>query len=198
MTRAQIEALPLNGRNFLELAKLEPGVTATVRLPDDRTFVAPLGAGLQTIPRVGATRVTVDGASITTPGTAGTLLQVSQDAVQEFQISTVNFEASAGATSNGVVNIVTRSGSNVFSGAGVLFYRDDAMAAYPGLARDPSNPNPFFRQVQGGPMGAAPSRVVCFLRGLGQQPGRRVRCNRARRVRRHLPEPVSCHQVRAH
>ena len=73
VSRAQIENLPLNGRNFLELAKLEPGVTNPVRLADNRTFVSSLGAGLQTIPRVGYTRVTVDGGSITTPNTTGML-----------------------------------------------------------------------------------------------------------------------------
>jgi len=71
VSRAQIENLPLNGRNFLELAKLEPGVTDPVRLADNRTFVSSLGAGLQTIPRMAYTRVTVDGASVTTPSTIG-------------------------------------------------------------------------------------------------------------------------------
>jgi hypothetical protein len=158
VTRAQIESLPLNGRNFLELAKLEPGVTNPARLPDNRSFVAPLGAGLQTIPRIGNTRVTVDGASITTPTTVGTVLQVSQDAVQEFQIATVNFDPSTSMTSNGAINIVTRSGSNEVRGAGFYFYRDHNLAAYPGLQRDIANPDPFFRQAQFGANAGGPVR----------------------------------------
>ena len=137
VTREQIERLPLNGRNFLELAKLEPGVTNPARLADGRVFVSSLGGGLQTIPRIGSTRVTVDGASISTPGTVGVLLQVSQDVVQEFQISTVNFDPSSSLTSNGAINIVTRSGGNAYRGSGFYFHRDHHIAAYPGLKRDP-------------------------------------------------------------
>ena len=150
VSRAQIERLPLNGRSFLELAKLEPGVVNPSRLADNRTFVAPLGAGLQTIPRIGYTRITVDGASITTPGTAGVLLQVSQDVVQEFQMSTVNFDPAISLTTNGAMNIVTRAGGNQFRGSGFLLYRDHHLAAYPALRRDPANADPFFRRQQNG------------------------------------------------
>ena len=156
--RAQIEGLPLNGRNFLELARLEPGVTGPGRQTGGRMFVASLGAGLNFIPRVGHTRVTVDGANITTPGTAGVLFNVSQEAVQEFQIATVNFDASTSMTTNGAINIVTRSGSNDIRGAGFYFYRDHHLAAYPALRRDPDNPDPFFRQAQFGSYAGAPLR----------------------------------------
>jgi Carboxypeptidase regulatory-like domain len=147
--REQIDNLPLNGRNFLELAKLEPGVTNPARLGDNRTFMSSLGSGLQTIPRVGYSRVTVDGANIVTAGTAGVLFQVSQDVVQEFQIATVNFDQATSLSSNGAINIVTRSGGNDYRG-GFLIYRDHNLAAYPGLGRDPNNPDPFFRRAQFG------------------------------------------------
>ena len=150
VSRAQIESLPLNGRNFLELARLEPGVTNTARLADGRTFVSSLGGGLPTIPRIGATRVTIDGGNVTTPGTAGVLLQVSQDVVQEFQIATVNFDPASSLTSNGAINIVTRSGTNTFQGSGFYFYRDHHLAAYPALNRDARNPNPSFERQQFG------------------------------------------------
>lgn len=159
VTRDEIQNLPLNGRNFLELAKLEPGVTSPVQLSDNRTFVSLLGAGLQTIPRIGYTRVTVDGATITTPATIGTLLQISQDVVQEFQISTVNFDPATSLTSNGAINIVTRAGGNHYQGSGFLLYRDHNLAAYPGLSRDARNPDPFFRRSQFGSIAGGPIRT---------------------------------------
>ncbi|MEP6913838.1 MAG: carboxypeptidase-like regulatory domain-containing protein, partial [bacterium] len=94
VNRTQIETLPLNGRNSLDLAKLEPGVTNPIHGGNNRIFVPLLGAGLQSLPRIGYTRVTVDGGDINLIGTPGAVLQVSQEAVQEFQISTVNFDLS--------------------------------------------------------------------------------------------------------
>src|SRR5205807_1306508 len=96
------------------------------------------------LPRIGITRVTVDGGDTTLIGAVGAALQVSQDAVQEFQISTVNFDLSTGLTTDGAINIVTRSGGNNFHGSGFYFYRDHNLAAYPGLQRDASNPDPSF------------------------------------------------------
>ncbi len=166
VTRDQIESLPLNGRNFLELAKLEPGVTNPARLADGRVFISSLGGGLQTIPRIGSTRVTVDGANISTPGTVGVLLQVSQDVVQEFQIATVNFDPSTSLTSNGTINIVTRSGGNAYHGSGFYFHRDHQLSAYPGLKRDPNNDNPFFERRQfGSHLGGPVRRNRAFFFG---------------------------------
>ena len=140
VTRAQIEALPLNGRNFLELAKLEPGVTNPGRVSDGRVFVSLLGAGLKTIPRVGIPGSQWMARTSSTPGTAGVIFQVSQDVVQEFQISTVNFDAvdqpdeqrrdqHRDALGRQRVSRKRRS----------MFYRDHHLAAYPacGAIRQP-------------------------------------------------------------
>jgi hypothetical protein len=150
VNRNQIENLPLNGRNFLDLAKLEPGVIIAEPSNNNRVFVPVLGTGLFTPPRIGNTRVTVDGASIVSAGTVGPQLQLSQEVVREFQISTVNFDLSTSLTSNGAINIVTRSGGNEFHGSGFYFYRDHNLAAYPGLGREPQDPDPFFRCSQFG------------------------------------------------
>ena len=156
VTREQIEALPLNGRNFLDLAKLEPGVGLAARGTNNRLFLPLLGSGLQTSPRIGSSRVTVDGASAGMIGAIGTVLQVSQEVVQEFQIATMNFTPATSLTTNGSINIVTRSGGSEPHGTGVLLYRDHQFAAYPGLRRDPTNPDPFFRRVQAAGAGGGP------------------------------------------
>jgi hypothetical protein len=150
--RGQIEEIPLNGRSFLELAKLEPGVTPPTRGTNNRTFISALGA-----PRNGTTRTTVDGGSIMQVGVPGSVLNLSQEVVQEFQIATVNMDISTGVTAQGGINIVTRSGGNALHGSAFYFFRDHYLAAYPALSRDPKNPDPFFQRQQlgygvGGPI----------------------------------------------
>src|SRR5215471_12332286 len=74
----------------------------------------------------------------------------SQEVVQEFQISTVNFDLATGITDVGAINVVTRAGGNELHGAGVYFFRDHKLAAYPALNRDAANPDPFFQRRQFG------------------------------------------------
>ena len=148
VTRPQIEGLPLNGRGFLELAKLEPGAQPPTRGSNNRTFVPVLG---QTGGNSGrGTRVTIDGGSIMAIGNGGSAMGFSQEVVQEFQISTVNFDLTTGLTDGASVNVVTRSGSKDLHGTALYFFRDHHLAAYPALQRDPANPNPFFQRRQFG------------------------------------------------
>jgi hypothetical protein len=155
VTRDQIEALPLNGRSFLELARLEPGATPPTRGSNNRTFVPVLGSpGGQNGTR---TRVTVDGGSVMQVLNGASAMGLSQEVVQEFQIATVNFDLATGGTASGAINIVTRSGGNELHGGGFFFLRDHSLSAYPALRRDPVNPDPFFQRRQygfslGGPL----------------------------------------------
>jgi hypothetical protein len=148
ITRSQVENLPLNGRNFLELAKLEPGAQASNRTAANRTFVPALGQPNGNPGR--GTRVTVDGGSIMSVGNGGSALGLSQEVVQEFQVSTVNFDLTTGITNGAAVNVTTRSGGNEFRGTGFYFFRDQNLAAYPALNRDAVNPKPFFQRRQYG------------------------------------------------
>ena len=79
-------------------------------------------------------------------------MNFSQEIVcREFQlIRGWNFDPSTGVSSNGAVNIVTRSGSNDFHGSAYYYYRDHNMAAYPGLIRSAAAPSPFFQRKNPG------------------------------------------------
>src|SRR5262245_5715971 len=141
ITRQKIQELPLNGRSFLNLSFLEPGVTVgtgTTAQYNSLFTVSVLGADSN------KTAITVDGGTIRNSIEGNTGMNFSQEVVQEFQLSANNFDLSTGITSAGSVNIVTRSGSNEYHGSGYFFFRDHNMAAYPALRRDPLNPDPFF------------------------------------------------------
>ena len=155
ITRDQIERLPLNGRSFLELSKLEPGVQQPGAANRNRTIVPVLGAPAA---NVGGPRFTVDGGSVTAMALGGSQMGFSQEVVQEFQVSTVNFDLAAGMTDSGSINVVTRGGGNRPQGSAFYFFRDHNLAAYPVLARDPANPHPFFRRQQFGFAGGGPVR----------------------------------------
>lgn len=148
ITRGQIERLPLNGRSFLELAKLEPGGQATTRQNNNRTLVPVLDAPSGNSGR--GTRVTVDGGSIMAIGYTGSAMGLSQEVVQEFQVLAVGFDLATGITDQGAINVVTRSGGNQLHGTALYFFRDHKLAAYPALIRDPANPDPFFQRRQFG------------------------------------------------
>lgn len=159
VNRIQIENLPLNGRNFLQLAMLEPGVTVeSVANPgtSPNNFFRVSIAGAHNA----LTRISVDGASVNDRITGGTSQNFSQETVQEFQISTFNFDLATSVTSVGAVNVVSRAGANQLHGSGFIYYRDHNTAAFPDLTRDPrrfENPalnDPFFaRRQYGGSLG---------------------------------------------
>jgi len=150
ITRQEIENLPLNGRSFLNLAMLEPGVTVSAnsvgqynRLFDVNILGADSGNG--------SIRITVDGATIADSVTGGTQQNFSQEVVQEFQLSSTNLDLSNAIGAGGAVNIVTRGGTNDFHGEVFFFDRDHDFSAYPYLQRDPNEPaSPFFARRQSG------------------------------------------------
>jgi hypothetical protein len=141
ITRQKIQELPLNGRNFLNLAFLEPGVTVgtgSTSQYNSQFNVSILGGSSA------RTAIAVDGGNIRNSIEGNTGMNFSQEVVQEFQLSSVNFDLSTGITSVGSVNVVTRSGGNDFHGSGYFFFRDHNLSAYPALNRNPVNPEPFF------------------------------------------------------
>src|SRR5215468_10668338 len=131
ITRERIENLPLNGRSFLSLASLEPGVDVSFNANPgaggpNNYFRVSIAGSAQSL-----TRISVDGATVNDRVTGGTAQNFSQETVQEFQITTFNFDLSVGNTSSGAVNIVSRTGGNQFHGSGFYFFRDHDVPPYP-------------------------------------------------------------------
>ncbi|HKP86112.1 MAG TPA: carboxypeptidase regulatory-like domain-containing protein [Blastocatellia bacterium] len=130
----QIENLPLNGRNFLDLARLQPGAETVDGGGFDPTKANYLGVSIAG--QAGrSTQITVDGASVVDNVVGTTVQNFSQEIVQEFQVGISTFDLSTGASATGSVNIISRSGSNNFHGNGYVYWRDSDFAAFPALNR---------------------------------------------------------------
>ncbi|MGC2327531.1 MAG: carboxypeptidase regulatory-like domain-containing protein [Candidatus Sulfotelmatobacter sp.] len=150
LTTEQIENLPINGRNFLDLAQLEPGV----QIQDGGNF-DPTKNGLSSISFGGrfgrTTRIEVDGLDISDETVGTTTQNVPEGAIQEFQIQQSSLDLSTELTSSGSVNVTTRSGTNAYHGEGYYFFRDQTLDAdLPG-----GTDNPFQRNQFGGSFGGA-------------------------------------------
>jgi hypothetical protein len=133
----EIGSLPLNGRNYLDLAALTPGVTRTNPVSNQRfpeTSAVP-GTGLSiTGQRFINNGFIVDGLSATddAAGLAGTFY--SQEVIREFEVVTSGGVAEFGRASGGFVNIITRSGTNDFNGRVYGFLRNQRLDARSPLA----------------------------------------------------------------
>lgn len=146
----QIENLPVNGRNFLDLAQLEPGV----QIQEGSTF-DPTKNGFSSISfqgRFGRTaRIEVDGVDVSDETVGTTTQNIPASAIQEFQLSQSDLDLSTELTSSGAVNVTTRSGGNTIHGEAFGFFRGNQIAAdLPG----PTAP-PFQRDQFGGNLGGA-------------------------------------------
>lgn len=153
LTASQIESLPVNGRNFLDLAQLEPGVQI-----QDGTNFDPTKIGYQSVSiggRFGRTaRIQVDGADISDETVGTTTGNINASAIQEFQISQSTMDLSNDLSSSGVVNVSTKSGTNTIHGSGYEYYRSSNIDA--SLPKPPGDNNPnYHRNQYGGTLGGA-------------------------------------------
>jgi outer membrane receptor protein involved in Fe transport len=128
--------LPLNGRNFTQLGTLTPGVVAPPTALGGQTGDAtPGGFGNATGGynvngmRNQSNNFLLDGASNNDTFNTGFVLRPPPDAIQEFKILTHSYAAEYGRNAGSVTNVVTRSGTNTYHGAGWEFLRNDAMDA---------------------------------------------------------------------
>ena len=175
-----VQDLPLNGRNYIQLAQLAPGVSpgpanglATGTRPDDRRLNSSFSVNGQD--PVGNNNM-IDGMDNNERliGTIG--VRPSIDAIQEFKVQTNLYSAEVTRTAAGVINILTKSGTNAFHGTLFEFLRNDKVDANGNYnlttgAQQPKSP---FRQNQfGGSVGGPIKKDKTFF--FGDYEGLRIR-----------------------
>jgi hypothetical protein len=160
----QITTLPISRRNYLDYALLTPGVTDSDNIADSSDFrVAQTPqSGLSFGGNNGrGNYIAVDG--VETQGSAGGVVQVvSQEAVQEFQVLRNSYNAEFGNASGGVVNTVSKSGSNRLSGSLFGLFRNQRFDARNPFDFAPNGISPFSRQQYGGSLGFPITRDKTF------------------------------------
>jgi hypothetical protein len=137
----EITTVALNGRSFTDLMSLQPGIVPmSTQTPDSVVMagasvaIAPSGGlnpGNQSISgqREDANGFLVNGGDVKELMNGGTLIVPDLDSISEFRILTNNFDAEYGNYSGGIVNVVTKSGTNQLHGGGFEFLRNTALDA---------------------------------------------------------------------
>jgi hypothetical protein len=187
VTSNTVRELPLNGRSWTDLATLQPGVTQINTQPSFTVGADRGNRGFGSQISVSGSRpqmdnyrldgVTMNGYSNAAPGSV-TGEKLGVDAVQEFSVITTNQGAEYGRTAGGVVNAVTKSGTNQFHGTGYEFLRNSALDAR-NFFDDPNSPIPQFRRNQfgvsaGGPISKDHTFVFGDYEGVRQYQGHTI------------------------
>ena len=151
VTPQQIQNMPVNGRNYLDLLQLVPGTVINRQAnagSDNSTPV--LGE------RAGNNNFMIDGQPNKNTVDGGAAAQFNQDTIAEFQVLTAGYKAEFGQASGAIVNVITRSGNNQYHGVGSLFYRNDAFDSSnsldPTITRAPALHRYDYSLALGGPI----------------------------------------------
>jgi hypothetical protein len=119
ITPAQIEQMPINGRNYLDLLQLVPGVTINRQADQGSDTATPILGD-----RAGNAAFLIDGMPNSDQLNGGPAAQFNQDSIMEFQVLTGGYKAEFGHGSGGVINVLSKSGSNDLHGGASFFHRN--------------------------------------------------------------------------
>jgi hypothetical protein len=124
VSQSELKSLPLNGRQFANLASLAPGTTLSVNSD-------PTKPGQQTVALNGGigrnVNYIIDGGDNTDDTIGGALQNFNLESVQEFNIQTQQYKAEYGRSTGGVLTVVTKSGTNELAGSGYGFFRRQSL-----------------------------------------------------------------------
>ena len=163
ITPREITELPVNGRNYLDLLQLVPGVAINRQVDPDNDRANPvLGE------RSGNNNFLIDGQSNKDTVNGGPAQQFNQETIAEFQVLTSGYKAEFGQASGAIVNVITKSGGNLFNGVGSLFFRDDALDASNSLDETRTDPLPLRRYDSSVALGGPLVRDKVFFFGSAE------------------------------
>jgi hypothetical protein len=140
VTPRQILDLPVNGRNYLDLLQLVPGVAVNRQADPNGDNANPILGE-----RSGNNNFFIDGTQNKDTVSGGPAAQFNQETIAEFQVLTTGYQAEFGQASGAIVNVITKSGGNAFHGVGSLFIRNDALDASNSLDATRTNALPLKR-----------------------------------------------------
>ena len=163
ITTDQINTLPINGRNILDIAQIQPGVI----LQSGQTF-DPTKTGYSALGVNGqngrSTRILVDGQDVSDETVGTVLFNIPEGAVGEFQLNRANQDVSGEVTSTGQVLMSTQSGTNRFHGNAFGNFQD-ARAGFAGINGAAGDDAPFQRDQFGGYLGGPILKNKLFFFG---------------------------------
>jgi hypothetical protein len=158
----RVAELPLNGREFLSLATLTPGVQPNVEgsnLSSQQGSVNVNGA------REEFNNFLLDGVDNNDTGNAQLIIVPGVDSIQEFKVQTSNYSAEYGRSAGGLVNVTTKSGTNEVHGTVYGFLRHSSMDARNYFNAKPNPKQPFQRNQWGGTLGGPIVKNRTFIFG---------------------------------
>ena len=126
ITSTMVDNIPLNGRKFQDLSLLVPGTRSSNYYDPTKTEVGGISYGGGTGRNV---IINVDGGDNNDGVVRGLLQQFTADAIQEYKVTTQRYSAEFGRSTGGVVNVITKSGTNAFHGTAFGFARDEHLNA---------------------------------------------------------------------